>query len=147
MQIKILNKLITKDLLPQYATTSSAGMDLRACIEESLTLQPNQSVLISTGISIYIQDKNLVAFIMPRSGLGHKKGLVLGNLTGVIDADYQGELKISLWNRSNDTQTIESLERIAQLIFMPIYRPEFELVDEFTEGTERGLGGYGSTGK
>lgn len=146
VQIKILDKRIgTEYPLPTYATTDSAGMDLRACIDEPLQLMPGETQLIDTGISIYMGDPNMAATILPRSGLGHKHGIVLGNLVGLIDADYQGPLKISCWNRGGDHFTINPGERIAQLVFVPILRAEFDVVEEYAE-TERGEGGFGSSG-
>jgi dUTP pyrophosphatase len=144
VSIKIVNNIIEK--LPTYASDGSAGLDLHAAISSTIELQPQETVLISTGIAIYIKDKNYAATILPRSGLGHKKGIVLGNLIGLIDSDYQGELKISCWNRSNSSYQIQPLERIAQMIFLKIERPKFELVDDFIS-TERGEKGFGSSGK
>jgi len=147
IQLKIINEKVGKDIpLPTYATDGSAGIDLRACIDDSLQLSPGKTELIPTGIAIYIADKNLSGVILPRSGLGHKHGIVLGNLTGLIDSDYQGELFISCWNRSDDHFTIQPGERIAQLVFVPIVRAYFDVVDEFIE-TERGDGGFGSSGR
>jgi dUTP pyrophosphatase len=144
VSIKIVNNIIEK--LPTYASDGSAGLDLHAAISSTIELRPQETVLISTGIAIYIKDKNYAATILPRSGLGHKKGIVLGNLIGLIDSDYQGELKISCWNRSNSSYQIQPLERIAQMIFLKIERPKFELVDDFIS-TERGEKGFGSSGK
>lgn len=147
IQVKILDERIGKEFpLPRYETADSAGMDLRACLNEKLTLQPGETVLIPTGISIYIGDPGLAAVILPRSGLGHKSGIVLGNLVGLIDADYQGPLMISCWNRGQNLYTIEPGDRIAQLVFLPIVRVNFEMVSEFNE-TARGIGGFGSSGK
>lgn len=147
VQLKILSPLMGDRFpLPQYATTGSAGLDLRACIEQPITIVPGQTVLIDTGLSLFINDANLAATILPRSGLGHKHGIVLGNLVGLIDSDYQGPLMVSCWNRGQQSYTVEPGERIAQLVIVPIVQVEFELVDEFIE-TERGQGGFGSTGK
>ena len=144
VSIKIVNNIIKK--LPTYASDGSAGLDLHAAISSTIDLRPQETVLISTGIAIYIKDKNYAATILPRSGLGHKKGIVLGNLIGLIDSDYQGELMISCWNRSNSSYEIQPLERIAQMIFLKIEHPKFELVDDFIS-TERGEKGFGSSGK
>ncbi len=144
VSIKIVNNIIKK--LPTYASDGSAGLDLHAAISSTMDLRPQETVLISTGIAIYIKDKNYAATILPRSGLGHKKGIVLGNLIGLIDSDYQGELMISCWNRSNRSYQIQPLERIAQMIFLKIEHPKFELVDNFIS-TERGEKGFGSSGK
>ncbi len=134
------------DQLPTYATPGSAGLDLRACLDASLTLQPNAWQLVPTGISVYIKDPGYAALILPRSGLGHKHGIVLGNLVGLIDSDYQGQLMVSAWNRSNVAFTLEPMERLAQLVIVPVVQAQFNVVTEF-EATERGEGGYGSTGK
>lgn len=142
---KVLNPLV-KDHLPNYASTGSAGLDLRACIDQVQTLNPGDTFLIPTGISIYIKDSNYAAVILPRSGLGHKHGIVLGNLVGLIDSDYQGELLVSCWNRSKNVFLINPLERIAQLVILPVMQATFNKVDQFPE-TERGEGGFGSTGK
>ena len=147
IQLKILNPLIgDKFPLPQYATEGSAGLDLRACIDASVVIKPGETHLIDTGISIYVKDTGLAATILPRSGLGHKHGIVLGNLVGLIDSDYQGPLMISCWNRGDTTYTVEPGERIAQLVIVPVVQAQFEVVEEF-EQTERGDGGFGSTGK
>lgn len=147
IQFKILNDRIGTSIpLPQYATQGSAGMDLRACIEAPLILAPGQTALIPTGIAIHLADPSLAAMILPRSGLGHKHGIVLGNLVGLIDSDYQGELMISCWNRGSTSFTIEVGERIAQMVIVPVVQPKFELVAEFS-GSERGQGGFGSTGR
>ena len=148
IQVKILDSRMgsANYPLPRYETSDSAGMDLRACLDQTLILQPNETKLISTGIAIYIGDPNLAAVILPRSGLGHKHGIVLGNLVGLIDADYQGPLMISCWNRSQTPYTIESGDRIAQLVFLPIARVTLQIVDAFDE-TSRGVGGFGSSGK
>jgi len=134
------------DQLPTYATPSSAGLDLRACLDAPLTLQPNAWQLVPTGISVYIKDPGYAALILPRSGLGHKHGIVLGNLVGLIDSDYQGQLMVSAWNRSSVAFTLEPMERLAQLVIVPVVQAQFNVVTEF-EATERGEGGYGSTGK
>lgn len=147
IQVKILDNRIGTELpLPRYETSDSAGMDLRACLDQKLILQPGDAHLIPTGIAIHIGDPNLAAVILPRSGLGHKHGIVLGNLVGLIDADYQGPLMISCWNRGQNMYTIEPGDRIAQLVFLPIARVHFEIVSEFNE-TSRGAGGFGSSGK
>ena len=133
-------------LLPVYATPGSAGLDLRACLDTALTLQPNAWQLIPTGIAIHLDNPNFAAMILPRSGLGHKHGIVLGNLVGLIDSDYQGQLMVSAWNRSDVPFTIEPMERIAQLMIVPVVQAEFNVVQDFP-ASERGEGGYGSTGK
>lgn len=146
LSIKILNPKIGQDFpLPSYATAGSAGLDLRALISEPTTLQPGDTTLLATGLAIYIADPNYAAMILPRSGLGHKHGIVLGNLVGLIDSDYQGELMVSCWNRGNTAFTIEPGDRIAQLIIVPVAQVDFEIVDEFSE-SKRGTGGFGSTG-
>jgi dUTP pyrophosphatase len=145
IDVKILDARLHEQL-PTYATPGSAGLDLRACLNESLTLQPNAWQLIPTGMAMYLKDPNYAALILPRSGLGHKHGIVLGNLVGLIDSDYQGQLMVSAWNRSNTAFTIEPMERIAQLMIVPVVQAEFNLVSEFP-ASERGEGGYGSTGK
>jgi len=142
---KILNPLI-KEHLPSYGSAGSAGLDLRACIEKELVINPGETELIPSGISIYIKNPGYAALILPRSGLGHKHGIVLGNLVGLIDSDYQGELLISCWNRGNKEFIINPLERIAQLVLVPVYQASFNLVNDF-ESSERGEGGFGSTGK
>ncbi len=147
IQLKILDPRVGKTIpLPTYATEGSAGIDLRVCIDEPLQIAPQQTVLLPTGLSIYIADKTLAAVIFPRSGLGHKHGIVLGNLVGLIDSDYQGELKISCWNRGQDHFTVEPGERIAQLMFVPVVQAEWTIVDEFDESI-RGEGGFGSSGR
>lgn len=147
IQLKILSPHIgTKFPLPTYATHGSAGLDLRACIETPMTIAPGETKLIDTGLAIFIEDPTVAATILPRSGLGHKHGLVLGNLVGLIDSDYQGPLMISCWNRSDTAYTIEPGERIAQLVMLPIIKAAFDVVDEF-EKSERADGGFGSTGK
>lgn len=146
-EVKILDSRIGKEIpLPTYATTGSAGMDLRACLDEAISIAPGETVLIPTGISMYIQNPGLAATILPRSGLGHKHGIVLGNLVGLIDSDYQGPLMVSLWNRGNKSFDINVGDRIAQLVIVPIVQTEFEIVEEFT-ATDRGEGGFGHTGK
>ena len=133
--------------VPEYATAGSAGLDLRACISELVEIAPGEVKLVPTGLSIHIANPNLVAMIYPRSGLGHKKGLVLGNGTGVIDSDYQGELFVSVFNRSQEKITIEPKMRFAQLVILPVVHAKFNLVKEFGEGTERGVGGFGHSGQ
>ena len=135
-----------QDNLPNYATPGSAGLDLRACLDAPLTLAANAWQLVPTGVAIYLQDPGYAALILPRSGLGHKHGIVLGNLVGLIDSDYQGQLMVSAWNRSDVPFTIEPMERIAQLMIVPVVQAEFNIVTEFA-ATQRGEGGYGSTGK
>lgn len=147
IQLKILDPKIGDTIpLPAYATGGSAGLDLRVCSTESIQIAPQETVLLPTGISIYIADPGLAAVILPRSGLGHKNGIVLGNLVGLIDSDYQGELKISCWNRSQEHFTVNPGERIAQLVFIPVVQAAFEIVDTFTESS-RGEGGFGSSGR
>ncbi|WP_312271243.1 dUTP diphosphatase [Pseudomonas sp.] len=146
LQAKILDPRLGTDFpLPAYATSGSAGLDLRAMLKDDITLKPGQTVLIPTGLSIYIADPGLAALVLPRSGLGHKHGIVLGNLVGLIDSDYQGELMVSCWNRGQTTFTITVGERIAQLMLVPVVQAHFKLVDEF-EQTERGAGGFGHSG-
>ena len=147
IQLKILDTRIGKEFpLPRYETVDAAGLDLRACIEEALTIEPGNTHLIPTGISLYIANPQIAAVILPRSGLGHKHGLVLGNLVGLIDADYQGPLMVSCWNRGNAAYTIEPGDRIAQLVFLPIVRTQFNIVEEFTH-TQRSTGGFGHSGR
>ncbi|MGX5174976.1 dUTP diphosphatase [Aliikangiella sp. IMCC44653] len=147
IEIKILDSKIGNQIpLPSYATEGSAGVDLRACLDSSLTLEPGQTQLIPTGIAIHIADPSLAATILPRSGLGHKHGIVLGNLVGLIDSDYQGQLFISCWNRGQTSFKIEPGDRIAQLVILPVVQVEFNLVSEF-EQTQRGEGGFGHSGK
>ncbi|MBT3622690.1 MAG: dUTP diphosphatase [Gammaproteobacteria bacterium] len=146
LQVKILNSRIGNDIpLPSYSTPGSAGMDLRACLDESLNLAPAETSLIPTGIAIFVADPGYAAVILPRSGLGHKHGIVLGNLVGLIDSDYQGELMISAWNRGTSNFTIEPGDRIAQLVVVPVQQVEFSVVSEFST-TDRGAGGFGSSG-
>ena len=143
VEIRLINKLIKS--VPVYSTDGSAGLDLRAAIDDKINLGPNETILIPTGLSVYIKNKDYAATILPRSGLGHKKGIVLGNLVGLIDSDYQGELMISCWNRSANEYIINSLDRIAQLIFIRVEHPQFEIVDAFDQ-TDRGDKGFGSSG-
>ncbi len=145
IDVKIIHPMM-QDYLPEYATPGSAGPDLRAALEDELIIEPGQTELIKTGLSIHIADPGLAAMILPRSGLGHKHGIVLGNLVGLIDSDYQGELMVSVWNRSQTAFTIKPLERIAQMIIVPVVQAQFNVVTEF-EQSERGAGGFGSTGK
>ena len=147
IQLKILDGRLGKDIpLPDYATAGSAGLDLRACLDEPVELQPGETVLIPTGMAIYINDHQLAAVLLPRSGLGHKHGIVLGNLVGLIDSDYQGQVFISCWNRGNTAFTINVGERIAQMVFVPVVQVKFEQVDTFDESL-RGVGGFGHTGR
>jgi dUTP pyrophosphatase len=145
LDVKLLDPRLA-DQLPAYATPGSAGLDLRACLDAPLTLAPNAWQLVPTGMAIYLQDPAFAALILPRSGLGHKHGIVLGNLVGLIDSDYQGQLMVSAWNRSAVAFTIEPMERIAQLVIVPVLQAQFNIVNEF-KASERGEGGYGSTGK
>ncbi|KHL69091.1 deoxyuridine 5'-triphosphate nucleotidohydrolase [Pseudomonas flexibilis] len=146
LQAKILDPRLGSDFpLPSYATPGSAGLDLRAMLQDDLTLEPGQTVLIPTGLSIHIADPGLAALILPRSGLGHKHGIVLGNLVGLIDSDYQGELMVSCWNRGSDSFTLKVGERLAQLVLVPVVQAHFELVNEFNN-SERGAGGFGHSG-
>jgi len=145
IDVKILDPRLA-DQLPAYATRGSAGLDLRACLSAALTLQPNAWQLVPTGIAIYLADPGFAALILPRSGLGHKHGIVLGNLVGLIDSDYQGQLMVSAWNRSDTAFTIAPMERIAQLVIVPVQQAQFNVVTEFP-ASARGEGGYGSTGK
>ena len=145
IDVKILDARL-KDQLPTYATPGSAGLDLRACIDEAMTLQPGATELIPTGMAIHIDTPDLAAIILPRSGLGHKHGIVLGNLVGLIDSDYQGQLFVSCWNRSSTPFVLNPMERIAQLVMVPVARIGFNVVDDF-DASERGEGGFGSTGK
>jgi len=147
LQLRILDDRIGSDIpFPSYGTEGSAGLDLRACLQEPLTLKPGDTELIPTGLSIHIADPSLAAMILPRSGLGHKHGIVLGNLVGLIDSDYQGELMVSCWNRGQTEFTVNVGERIAQLVLVPVVQAEFEVVSEFDAST-RGEGGFGSTGR
>lgn len=147
IQLRILDTRIGTDFpLPTYATDGSAGVDLRACLDAPLVLAPGQSELLNTGIAIYIGDPSIAAVLLPRSGLGHKHGIVLGNLVGLIDSDYQGELLISCWNRGKDSFTIQPGERVAQMVFVPVIQPSFNVVTDFVT-TERGDGGFGHSGR
>jgi dUTP pyrophosphatase len=145
LDVKILDPRM-KEHLPAYATSGSAGLDLRACIEAPLTIEPGTTHLIPTGLAIHIGDPRYAAMILPRSGLGHKHGIVLGNLVGLIDADYQGQLMVSTWNRGDTQFVLNPMERLAQLVIVPVIQVELNVVDEFTS-SERGAGGFGSTGK
>ncbi len=145
VDVRILDSRMA-DALPTYATPGSAGLDLRACLDEPITLEPNAWRLVGTGIAIHLADAGYAALILPRSGLGHKHGIVLGNLVGLIDSDYQGELKISAWNRSETAFVLQPMERLAQLVIVPVMQAQFNVVTDFT-ATQRGVGGYGSTGK
>ena len=150
VQVKILNPKIGTNPnfpLPTRATEGSAGIDLRACIDEPITIKAGQTQLIGTGLAVYIADPNYAGLILPRSGLGHKHGIVLGNLVGLIDADYQGELMVSIWNRSDTDFVLNPAERMAQYVIVPVVRPDFEIVGEFHESSERGVGGFGSSGR
>ena len=142
---KILDARL-KDFLPAYATPGSAGLDLRACIDEAITIEPGQTVLVPTGLAIHVGDPGYAAMILPRSGMGHKNGIVLGNLVGLIDSDYQGQLMVSTWNRGQNAFTLNPMERLAQLIIVPVLQVGFNIVEEF-DSSERGAGGFGSTGK
>ena len=144
IDVKVLDARMAAHL-PAYATAGSAGLDLRACLDAPLLLEPGQAALIPTGLAIHIGDPGLAAMLLPRSGLGHKHGIVLGNLVGLIDSDYQGPLMVSCWNRSRETYTIEPMDRIAQLVIVPVVHAKFRLVQEF-EASERASGGFGSTG-
>ncbi len=146
IDVKILDARLHEQL-PAYATPGSAGLDLRACLDAPLTLAPNAWQLVPTGMAIHLADPGYAALILPRSGLGHKHGIVLGNLVGLIDSDYQGQLMVSAWNRSDVAFTITPMERIAQLVIVPVVQARFNLVEEFDATTERGAGGYGSTGR
>ncbi|AXL51776.1 deoxyuridine 5'-triphosphate nucleotidohydrolase [Paraburkholderia caffeinilytica] len=145
LDLKILDARM-REQLPAYATTGSAGLDLRACLDEPLTLKPGETALVPTGLAIHVGDPGYAALILPRSGLGHKHGIVLGNLVGLIDSDYQGQLMISTWNRGETTFVLNPMERLAQLVIVPVVQAEFNIVDDF-ETSERGAGGFGSTGK
>ncbi len=146
LDVKILDARM-RDQLPHYATPGSAGLDLRACLDAPLTLAPNAWQLVPTGIAIHLKDAGYAAMLLPRSGLGHKHGIVLGNLVGLIDSDYQGQLMVSCWNRSDVSFTIDPMERIAQMVIVPVVQARFNVVEDFGDATERGAGGYGSTGK
>jgi len=145
MDVKILDARL-HDQLPEYATPGSAGLDLRACIESTMTLKPGETNLVPSGIAIHIADSGYTALVLPRSGLGHKHGIVLGNLVGLIDSDYQGQIFVSVWNRGHTEFTMQPMERIAQLIVVPVIQVEFNIVETFSESV-RGEGGFGSTGK
>ena len=145
IDLKILDPRL-QDLLPAYATPGSAGLDLRACLDAPLTIAPGETVLVPTGLAIHIGDPGYAAMILPRSGLGHKSGIVLGNLVGLIDSDYQGQLMVSTWNRGQNAFTLNPMERLAQLIIVPVLQVGFNVVEEFGD-SERGVGGFGSTGK
>jgi dUTP pyrophosphatase len=145
IDVKLLDPRMAEHL-PQYATPGSAGLDLRACLDQPLTLEPGQAQLIPTGLSIHIGDPGLAAMILPRSGLGHKQGIVLGNLVGLIDSDYQGPLMVSCWNRGTATFTVQPMERIAQMVIVPVVQATFRRVESF-EASTRGEGGFGSTGR
>ncbi|WP_234086157.1 dUTP diphosphatase [Azonexus sp. R2A61] len=144
IDVKLLDQRL-RDNPPAYATPGSAGLDLRACLNDALELQPGQTVLVPTGMAIHLADPGLAAMILPRSGLGHKHGIVLGNLVGLIDSDYQGELMVSVWNRGHSAFTIQPLDRIAQLVVVPVLQVGFNVVDDFS-ASDRGTGGFGSTG-
>ncbi|WP_044410176.1 dUTP diphosphatase [Thiomicrospira microaerophila] len=147
VEYKILDPRLGKEIeMPHYATSGSAGLDLRACIEAPLTVKPGETLLIPTGLAIHLDDASLAAMILPRSGLGHKHGIVLGNLVGLIDSDYQGELKVSCWNRGDTPYEIQVGERIAQMVIVPVLQPVFTQVENFGENTARGAGGFGHTG-
>ena len=147
VQVKVLDARLGQEwAMPAYATTGSAGLDLRACLDEAIEIAAGETVLVKTGLAIYIEDPNFAGLILPRSGLGHKHGIVLGNLVGLIDSDYQGELMISVWNRGQNTFRLEPGERLAQYVLVPVVQAEFERVDEFV-ATARGTGGFGHTGQ
>ncbi len=147
IQLKILDSRLGNEFpLPDYATGGSAGMDMRACVEEPLEIAPGETQLIPTGMAIYVEDAGLAAVLLPRSGLGHKHGIVLGNLVGLIDSDYQGQVFVSCWNRGGETFTVNPGERIAQMVIVPVVRADFEVVEEFA-ASERGAGGFGHTGR
>lgn len=148
VRVKILDERIGNEFpMPTYATPGSAGIDLRACLDKPLVLRPGHTKLIPTGMAVHMQRTDMAATLLPRSGLGHKHGIVLGNLVGLIDSDYQGQLMVSCWNRSQEAFTIEPGERIAQMVFVPVIQPEFEVVEDFEEASERGEGGFGSSGR
>ncbi|EOI6841003.1 dUTP diphosphatase [Salmonella enterica] len=147
IDVKILDPRVGQQFpLPTYATSGSAGLDLRACLDDAVELAPGATTLVPTGLAIHIADPSLAAVMLPRSGLGHKHGIVLGNLVGLIDSDYQGQLMVSIWNRGQDSFTIEPGERIAQIVFVPVVQAEFNLVEAF-DATERGEGGFGHSGR
>jgi dUTP pyrophosphatase len=148
IQLKILDSRLGDTIpLPEYATAGSAGLDLRACLDDAITIQPSETVLIPTGLAIHIGDNSLAAVLLPRSGLGHKHGIVLGNLVGLIDSDYQGQVFVSCWNRGNEPFTINIGERIAQMVFVPVVQVAFEKVEDFFDESHRGEGGFGHTGQ
>lgn len=150
VQVKVLNPKLLEDKafsLPTRATDGSAGIDLRACIDQPLTIKAGETHLVGTGLAVYIADPNFAGMILPRSGLGHKHGIVLGNLVGLIDADYQGELMVSVWNRSQEDFVLNPADRMAQYIVVPVARPEFEVVTEFSDQSARGAGGFGHSGR
>jgi dUTP pyrophosphatase len=147
LKVRILDARIGRDFpLPQYATAGSAGLDLRACLDAPVTLEPGRAELLPTGLAIYVEDPGLAAVILPRSGLGHKHGIVLGNLVGLIDSDYQGQLMVSCWNRGREPYTVQPGERIAQLILVPVVQVELDVVEDFA-ASSRGAGGFGSSGR
>ncbi|TCM67586.1 dUTP pyrophosphatase [Acinetobacter calcoaceticus] len=147
VQVKVLDTRLGQEWpMPTYATTGSAGLDLRACLPEAIDVEPGQTVLVKTGMAIYIEDPNYAGLVLPRSGLGHKHGIVLGNLVGLIDSDYQGELMVSVWNRGQSTFKLEPGERLAQYVLVPVLQAQFEMVEDFV-ATERGAGGFGHTGQ
>lgn len=147
VQVKVLDSRLGSTWpMPSYATTGSAGLDLRACVDEAINIEPGQTVLVKTGMAIYIEDVNYAGLVLPRSGLGHKHGIVLGNLVGLIDSDYQGELMVSVWNRGQTTFSLEPGERLAQYVLVPVMQAQFDIVDDFV-ASERGAGGFGHTGQ
>jgi len=147
IELKILDSRVGDSIpLPHYATDGSAGLDMRACIDTPLTVEPGETVLVPTGLAIHVADAALAAVLLPRSGLGHKHGLVLGNLTGLIDSDYQGQVYISCWNRSSSSYEVQPAERIAQMVFVPVEQVQFKVVEEF-DNSDRGAGGFGHSGK
>jgi dUTP pyrophosphatase len=145
VELKVLDPRMA-DQLPAYATSGSAGLDLRACVDEALVIEPGQTVLIPTGLAVHLRHPGLAAMLLPRSGLGHKHGIVLGNLVGLIDSDYQGPLMVSCWNRGSQAFTVQPMERIAQMVIVPVIQAHFKVVDSF-ESSDRGTGGFGSTGR
>ena len=147
VQVKVIDSRLGKEWpMPSYATAGSAGLDLRACVEQATVIEAGQTILVKTGLAIYVEDPQFAGLILPRSGLGHKHGIILGNLVGLIDSDYQGELMVSVWNRSQTAFTLEPGERLAQYVLVPVLQAEFEQVEEFV-ATERGAGGFGHTGQ
>lgn len=148
VDVKIIDKRIGNEIpMPTYATDGSAGIDLRACIDGPIELKPNDTVMIKSGLAIHMKDKSLAAVILPRSGLGHKHGIVIGNLVGLIDSDYQGEIMLSMWNRGKESFVINVGDRLAQMVFVPVFQPQFNIVDQFEDETERGAGGFGHSGR